>query len=337
MVHPYEKNSNTYNFFFHPLHKAEENPVKTVVAVIVNIALSIFSFCLWQIPFWTVNRLDHKKIELWNLKVKTEKRTQLDSFNPYTGKLILTQKLSRMDINSPDIQVSLPLEKTGRILHGNNTCFIATAIQLCRQLPSVRNALRSELKKNEWESEEKFNQRKLVHQQLKNIIAQTERGDDTPAILMNEFYSILHQYAPNRIGEPGNTGAVTCAFDCLLNVLSIPAAKYIFEDLPDEDPTYEKDLSPEMVGLVNKISDIKLEHSFKIEGNSLKKVSYHLVGVACFGSGHAFAYMKDIAHPSDQFVVFDDMQPHRMAQAIERNPTWPARIFLAVYIRGENS
>lgn len=65
--HPYEKNSNEYNFFFHPLHNAKKNPVKAIVAVIINIALSILSFGLWQIPFWIINRLDQKKIEVWSL------------------------------------------------------------------------------------------------------------------------------------------------------------------------------------------------------------------------------------------------------------------------------
>lgn len=54
-IHPYDTNSDVYNFFFHPLHF--DNVAINIVAVVTNIALSLFGG-LWQIPFWIVNRLD---------------------------------------------------------------------------------------------------------------------------------------------------------------------------------------------------------------------------------------------------------------------------------------
>lgn len=57
--HPYNRSSEIYNFFFHPKH-VERN--KTA-ALIVHVALTIFTAFLWQIPFWIVNRLDHRKVK----------------------------------------------------------------------------------------------------------------------------------------------------------------------------------------------------------------------------------------------------------------------------------
>lgn len=313
-VHPYDINSNAYNFFFHPLHKAEANPAKTVIAVIVNIAISIFSFCLWQIPFWIVNRLDHRKIELWNL-------------NNLNGK---TEKIQSVG-NNPELQVHLPLEKIGRILHGTNTCFLAAAIQLCRQLPSVRVALKSELNNKENISEEMYKLAKHIHQRLKVIIVETEAGNDVLGTAVNEFNSILYQYAQlskHYIKQPGSGGDVPSAFNCILHALSIRHGLYICEDLCSEE-----DLIPHLVQRFEHLSDIKLEYTLQVEEDPSKKVSYHLIGTACYDAGHAIAFMKDLAHPSEQYIICDDLHPHDKALTIETNRIWPAKAFFAVYHR----
>lgn len=69
-IHPYDNHSRAYNFFFHPLHFKEK--WKTVLAIITNIGLSILTFGLYQIPFWIVNRLDNRKLEMWK-KEQAEK------------------------------------------------------------------------------------------------------------------------------------------------------------------------------------------------------------------------------------------------------------------------
>lgn len=52
---------NIHNFFFHPLN-SKKAPIKTA-SIITNIFLTAVTFGIWQIPFWIVNRLDHKKIK----------------------------------------------------------------------------------------------------------------------------------------------------------------------------------------------------------------------------------------------------------------------------------
>ena len=62
-IHPYNKNSEFYNFCFHPLHFKEDWVTK--VSVITNIFATVFSFGFWLIPFWIVNRLDNRHLKVW--------------------------------------------------------------------------------------------------------------------------------------------------------------------------------------------------------------------------------------------------------------------------------
>ncbi|MBA3238615.1 MAG: hypothetical protein H0T62_09765 [Parachlamydiaceae bacterium] len=310
-VHPYSINTDAYNFFFHPLHEMEENVLKTAAAIIVNITLSIFSFGLWQLPFWIVNRLDNKKFEVWNISIETEKIEKVSS------KILTRTK-------------TVPLEKTGRIHHGTNTCFIAACIQLCRQMPDVRNALRAELEMKENESEEVFEYRKLVHNNLKAILLETEKGNDISPKKMNEFHSILHQYYQVYIPKPGKGGDTSLTFYTFLKALDIPYS-YIFE----EEPSPETDLHPHLLQRLYDSSKIKMKCSVQVEGDPFRQITYSLVGVACFGTGHSIAYMKDINNPSDQFILFDDLAPHKKASAIKPHPIWPATTYFIVYRRDD--
>lgn len=61
-VHIYDNYNTAYNFLFHPLHRSKENKTKALLAIITNIFLSIITAGTWQIVFWTINRLDHRKI-----------------------------------------------------------------------------------------------------------------------------------------------------------------------------------------------------------------------------------------------------------------------------------
>ncbi len=313
VVHPYEMSSNTYNFFFHPLHKTKENPWKAVGAIIVNIALSIFTFCLWQVPFWIVNRLDHRKIEVWKSKDNPNK-IQIASERFF------------------EKNVTQPIEKTGRIRHGANTCYIATVIQLCRQLPSVKNVLKNGLRIKSDESEEKFAGRQLIHQHLKKIILTTEMGNEVSSKMMDEFHSILYQHSQilkvTSIPKPGNGGDAVLAYGFLLEALSIDDKHYC-EDSEETIIWHENDLGPQMSHFVWDPSKVKPKLSIQIENNPSRKVNYSLAGVSCYGTGHAIAYIKDLAHPSDKFIVCDDMAPTKKAKSLKPDSTR----FLAIYTR----
>ena len=60
-IHPYNSNSELYNILFHPLHKKENK----ILAIVTNIALTIITGSLWQIPFWILNRIDNRKVVQW--------------------------------------------------------------------------------------------------------------------------------------------------------------------------------------------------------------------------------------------------------------------------------
>lgn len=60
-IHPYNHNSNIYNILFHPLYDKKNK----ALSIITNIALTLLTGFLWQIPFWIINRLDHRKVEQW--------------------------------------------------------------------------------------------------------------------------------------------------------------------------------------------------------------------------------------------------------------------------------
>lgn len=63
----FDNHSKVHNFFFHPLNK-EDN----FWPVVTNVFLTVITCGLWQIPFWIVNRLDHKNIKVLD-KDKTPK------------------------------------------------------------------------------------------------------------------------------------------------------------------------------------------------------------------------------------------------------------------------
>lgn len=74
-----------------------------LAAVAVNIFLTLLTGLVWQIAFWTVNLLDNKRIAL------------LHNFKRSAGGI-------------SNLNLMLPIEKTGRLRHGQNTCFIAAAV-----------------------------------------------------------------------------------------------------------------------------------------------------------------------------------------------------------------
>lgn len=173
-THPYELNSNAYNFFFHPLHKSEENPLKAIIAVIVNIAITIFSFFLWQIPFWIVNRLDHKKIE--NLNPNT-------NANSVVNEILGTH-------------VKVSLDKIGGFDNGGNTCYIAATLQSLRQIPMFRRRLSSEysLTQKPNESNEAFALRQKVKQTMFDFLNQTDAGKKVGGKDFLQYNALLDEY-----------------------------------------------------------------------------------------------------------------------------------------------
>jgi 1-acyl-sn-glycerol-3-phosphate acyltransferase len=62
-LHPYNQNSNTYNFFFHPNH----NKNTKILSIIVNIALSIFTLGLYSIAFFVINIRDNYNLKKWKI------------------------------------------------------------------------------------------------------------------------------------------------------------------------------------------------------------------------------------------------------------------------------
>lgn len=69
-VHPYSSNSDIYNALFHPLHKKENK----TLAIVTNVALTIITGFLWQIPFWILNRIDNRKVVQWKASSKDNKK-----------------------------------------------------------------------------------------------------------------------------------------------------------------------------------------------------------------------------------------------------------------------
>jgi O-acetyl-ADP-ribose deacetylase (regulator of RNase III) len=65
IAHPYDNNSKTYNFFFHPLYHREIE--MRVISIAINIFLTLLTLGFWQLPFWIINRLDNKKVEKWHV------------------------------------------------------------------------------------------------------------------------------------------------------------------------------------------------------------------------------------------------------------------------------
>lgn len=308
MIHPYELHTDAYNFFFHPLHKDKLQNI--ALSVFVNIALSILTIGIWQIAFWTVNRLDNRKVEIWQ------------SHN--------TPKIQSATVKFFASPSKRKIEKSGLIGHGTNTCFIASALQLCRQLPSVREALKNELQKNVEETKDKFEQRKKIQLFLQYAIETIEKGENIAGSEMSRFHEILHECYPQGISKPGRSGDVSLALDCLLSALSL-STNYIFSDARVRE---EESLPPILNNVVYSITNLKLEHTYIVEEDPSRKVTYRLAGVSCHGSGHATAHLKDLTFPSNEFILCDDMaSQYEIEKAIKPNPRWPATQYLLVYSR----
>ena len=74
-THPYDSNSNIYNVLFHPFHKKENK----TLAIITNVALTIITGFLWQIPFWILNRIDNRKIVQWKASINIKGTENTDT------------------------------------------------------------------------------------------------------------------------------------------------------------------------------------------------------------------------------------------------------------------
>lgn len=343
-THPCDLNTNAYNFFFHPLNKAKENPLKATAAIIVHIALTALTFFVWQIPFWIVNRLDNRKIVLWEKEEKartiSEKVSHIQSQNPL-GTQLSEQPNRNENVNiqpnqnnAPANLQALPLEKTGRILHGQNTCFLATAIQLCRQLPDVQRVLGKNLNNIFHEPQEKYELRKAVHHHLKTVIGKSKDGIDISSEEMEELHSILHRFAPEMISKPGQSGCLLSAINILLTSIVLSGPNSTFSKAPSICPENRlPNYFMEAMEGTGCASQIKLEHNIQVKEDSSRNVKYLLAGVGCFGTGHAIAYIKDLANPSDKFIVCDDMAPHKIANEIESHSIFPANRFAAIYLK----
>lgn len=210
-VHPYKLNSNAYNFFFHPLHESEQYPLRAIIAVITNIAITIFTFGLWQIPFWIVNRLDHKKIVKWDI-------------DPVANVTL-------------EVKSKVPLHKVGGFNRGilDNTCYIAATLQSIRQIPLIRKRLSPEYKLTlaPNESNEAFVLRQKIQQTLFDLLNQTDVGITVDRMDFRQFNVLLddcqqqyvkdgfEKYRTDRYFKPGKAGDQETLFRFLMLILEL--------------------------------------------------------------------------------------------------------------------
>jgi hypothetical protein len=146
---------------------------------------------------------------------------------------------------------------------------------------------------------------------------------------MSRFHEILHECYPQSISQRGQGGDVHLTFSCLLSALSLPESPF------SDDPIREEDtLLPILNKSVYSIKNLKLVHTYTVEEDPSRTVSYRLVGISCYGSGHATAYLKDLTFPSNDFILCDDMaSKYELEKAIKPNPRWPATQYVLVYSR----
>jgi hypothetical protein len=290
-IHPYNTHSNAYNFFFHPLHKQEETPWRTVASIVAQVALTALSFGLWLIPFGIMNRLDAKKLEVWQTSP-----------------------------SAPENTAALPIDKWGRIHHGNNTCFIASAILLtalflqATEVPSYA----SELDENS----------SAVLDYAKGIIGRVTTGKEISAEKMNQFNVILHEKGGGRFKKPGEGGDASDCIRFFLELFSINGAT--LTPLKDQEwrlgPEQKEDpilaieaLFETSYGNLDLIDSIPSEQIVQIETaeGTLEKTAYRFIGGIYSDQSHAVVYLKDLSLPSQSYILFDDLACPQRKEKIE--------------------
>lgn len=363
MIHPYEQNDKCYNFFFHPLHQSNgritDKPL-AAWAIITNIALTILTGMIWQIVFWAVNQWDEKSVQVWKehntLKglpaktfnepcaIKTEETATIgegqDAYllatnAPIEEECIQWKTESTGGLSPFQETFSKPcaikIEDTGLIGHGQNTCFLATAIQLCRQLPEVRKALATTLEQKKEETNEQFQKRKNFHHCLQKILYKTEKRENISGAEMEDLHQIAHEYSSKGFSKPGDKSCAHRAFIQFFDALSLPLYNYIM-DAKVRDEKYFKHVLIKIVD--SKEQNFPFEYTYQVKQDLSKTVTYRLSGAASYAGGHARAYIKDLSFPSKDFILCDDLAwKHVKSEKIEKGTFMPAMQFLLVYIR----
>lgn len=77
---------------------------------------------------------------------------------------------------------------------GANTCFIATALQALRQVPLVREQLKTCLQKKEDESDQQFNLRQKIQATLSLFYRKTDEGKTIKSTQFRQFHQLLYDY-----------------------------------------------------------------------------------------------------------------------------------------------
>lgn len=343
MVPLKELSFNTFftDLIFYPEHAVPQDQKK---ALALSIALGIFSLGIFPLIVgvgWSVDKaITWLKEKLTYTEKKTDESFRANFSNKSQNISINQTETENVEtIATKKLDIFLPLDKTGRLRHGANTCFLAAAIQLIRQIPLFNMALEnpSRIRKNE--SKDKFELREKIRIFLFQILLRSNSGKEVSANEMDAFGALLHQY-DKQIPAPGKYGATISAIEVIFEILSIEEVPYSISDYfvdnycsmwgEEEDKPYNL-LTSQIKIFPWDIPRGKIPLTYE---NSDAK--YHLVGVTSRSGNHAVAYVKDLRHPSSNWVYLDDMQPTRIAPEDEPDRKWANDRVGYVFLRDDN-
>lgn len=245
-----------------------------------------------------------------------------------------------------------PLSRTGGIVNGGNTCYIASCLQCIKNLSRFETYLdanRHPLTKKLQETDQSFALRQALRQQLKNLLNKMNEGATISASEINSFRATLTRHNPPTISypvHPSEGGEVIEVWEVIADALEIPKISinnqrwFLFQyaymflastdslDVGAEIAKLEFSCAPDILPLhfdrrTQNLIEFPIELQLNCQGTSARyRLKDYLTGITVQNRNrtHTWAFLKD--RTANNFVVFNDSQVTANAavdESVKRN------------------
>ncbi|WP_068470316.1 hypothetical protein [Candidatus Protochlamydia phocaeensis] len=239
------------------------------------------------------------------------------------GNILTIDQTAQQILNG---QCARPLEATGGIVNGGNTCYMAAILQTVKNSPFFWNYLDDSKRpfcRLVDETEEQFEKRKEIRQAIKDILLTSMRGETVQANAINNLRRLILQYQPGVLsaegaGDPKEFWMLVCKILDMPDISLNPSSDIFVLDnclfvMAEDFPHFQAKMqgielncpSPIIAftvdGLDHAPIDPPMQISIPCNGQPLP-VNYQLVSmIDC--KGHAVAHLKNA---NGEWVLFDD-------------------------------
>jgi hypothetical protein len=254
---------------------------------------------------------------------KSFKERSISVISPKNLKTPTVQKVENVQPQIKNMTKDpIPLEKTGGCENAGSNCFVATSLQIIKQIPIVAEHLKAEyhLKPEGGESDQQFDIRKQIKDSLASMISKSMQGQTVLKGEMVDLQDLLSKYTPNEIPQAGNPGSEYSVLMQIFRILEIPCDMEFIRDSEDKDYHLEKLKQPTNAPVFilkqytkgpkesknTLLTDpLPILEMPSIQPHALN--TYQLIGAVIGLPGHAVACLKDIQNDqNNSWISFDD-------------------------------